>query len=301
MKGLDGILVPNMHANHKMYYVKLVKSLYSSKQLGRMWYNQLKEFLLNKGYSNSDDCPCVFIRKSTTGFCIISVYVDDLNIICHTKDINKTYNHLKMEFKMKNLGRIKFGLELQIEHLHTGILVHQSAYAQKVLEKFNMDKAYSIRTPMFVHALKKDTDPFRPKEEGEEVLGEEYTYLSVIGALMYLANNTRPDIAFAVNYITRYSMVPTMRHWNDIKNILQYLVCTIDLGLYFQKNQDSKSIVYADVGYLSDPDNVMSQIGYVFLHGGITIYWKLCKQTLVATSINHLKIIVLYEPSRECV
>jgi hypothetical protein len=49
--------------------------------------------------------------------------------------------------------------------------------------------------------FKKDTNPFRPKEEGEEVLGQEYSYLSVIGALMYLTNNTKPDIAFIVNYL----------------------------------------------------------------------------------------------------
>jgi hypothetical protein len=34
-----------------------------------------------------------------------------------------------------------------------------------------MDKAYSARTPMIVRALEKDTDPFMPKEEGEDVLG----------------------------------------------------------------------------------------------------------------------------------
>jgi hypothetical protein len=63
MKDLSGIFVSNMHANRNMYCVKLIKSLYGLKQLGRMWYNRLKEFLLNKDYSNSDDCPCVFIKK----------------------------------------------------------------------------------------------------------------------------------------------------------------------------------------------------------------------------------------------
>jgi hypothetical protein len=87
MKVPDGISVPNMNANRNMYCVKLVKSLYVFKQLGRMQYNRLKEFLLNKGYSNNDDCPCVFIKKSNIGFCIISVYVDELNIIGHTKYI----------------------------------------------------------------------------------------------------------------------------------------------------------------------------------------------------------------------
>jgi hypothetical protein len=70
----------------------------------------------------------VFIRKSITGFCIISIYVDDLNNIGHTKDIDEARDHLKIEFEMKDLGRTKFCLGLQLEHLQIGILVHQSAY-----------------------------------------------------------------------------------------------------------------------------------------------------------------------------
>jgi hypothetical protein len=83
-----------------------------------------------------------------------------------------------------------------------------------------MDKAYPLRTSMIVRALEKDFDPFSPKQEGEVVLGAEYPYLSAIGALMYLANNTRPDIAFVVNCLVRHSATPTMRHWNDIKKYL---------------------------------------------------------------------------------
>ena len=300
MKVPDGIPIPNSHANRNMYCVKLTKSLYGLKQSGRMWYNRLKEFLLNKGYSNSDDCPCVFIRKSPTGFCIISVYVDDLNIIGHTKEIDEAHNHLKTEFEMKDLGKTKFCLGLQLEHLPTGILVHQSAYVQKVLQKFNMDKAYPSPTPMVVRSLERDTDPFRPRQEGEEVLGPEYPYLSAIGALMYLANSTRPDIAFAVNLLARHSAAPTMRHWNGVKDIFRYLQGTPDLGLFFKKNQDQSLIGYADAGYLSDPHNARSQTGFVFLHGGTAISWKSTKQTLVATSSNHSEIIALYEAAREC-
>jgi hypothetical protein len=161
--------------------------------------------------------------------------VDDLNIIGHTKDIDEAHNHLKTEFEMKDLGNTKFCLGLLLEHIHTGILVRQSAYVQKVLKKFNMDKAYLARTHMVVRALEKDADPFRLKEEGEEVLGQEYQYLSEISAMMYLANNIRPDIAFIVNYLTRYSAAPTIRYWIGIKNILRYLVGIINLGFFFQK------------------------------------------------------------------
>jgi hypothetical protein len=162
----------------------------------------------------------VFIRKCSSGFCIISVYVDGLNIISHANDINESHNHLKKEFEMKDLGKTKSYLGLQIEHLQTSILAHQSAYVKKVLEKFNMDKTYPLRTPMIICALEKEIDPFRPKQEGEKVLGVEYSYLSDIDALMYLTNNTRPDIAFMINYLARHNAASTMHHWNDIKNVL---------------------------------------------------------------------------------
>jgi hypothetical protein len=89
MKVPDRISVPNANIGRNMYCVKLNKLLYDLKQFERMWYNRLKEFLLNKGYSNNDDYPCVFIHKSSTGFYIISEYIDDLNIIGIELDINE--------------------------------------------------------------------------------------------------------------------------------------------------------------------------------------------------------------------
>ena len=54
---------------------------------------------------------------------------------------------------------------------------------------------------MVVQSLDMKKDPFRPRDDNEEVLGPEFPYLSAIGELMYLANCTRPDIAFAVNLL----------------------------------------------------------------------------------------------------
>ena len=63
-------------------------------------------------------------------------------------------------------------------------------------KRFNMDKAHPLSSPMVVRSLDVEKDPFRPCEKGEELLGPEVPYLSAINALMYLANCTRPDIAF---------------------------------------------------------------------------------------------------------
>jgi hypothetical protein len=221
MKVADEISVLNANVGSNMYCIKLNKSLYGLKQSGRTWYNRLKEYLLNKGYSKNDDCPCVFIRRSSTLFRIISVYVDDLNIIGTKLNINEARDHLKTQFEMKDFGKTRFCLGLQLEHLPTGILIHQLACVHKILEKFNIDKAYLSKTFMVMRALEKETDPFCPRQEGEEVLGSEYPYLGAIGAIMmYLANNTRPDIAFVVNLLARYSAAPTMLHWNKVKDVL---------------------------------------------------------------------------------
>ena len=154
---------------------------------------------------------------------------------------------------------------------------------------------------MVIKSLDMNKDPFRPRDGNEEVLGLEFPYLSAIGALMYLANCTRPDIAFAVNLLARHSAAPTKRHWTGVKNIFRYLQGTKDLGLFYRKNQDMTLIGYCDAGYLSDPHNARSQTGFVFLYGGTAISWNSTKQTLVATSTNHSEIIALFEASRECV
>ncbi|WVZ93868.1 hypothetical protein U9M48_039821, partial [Paspalum notatum var. saurae] len=116
------------HLYENTISVKLKKSLYGLKQSIRLGYNRLSDFLSKKGYTNSEDCPCVFIQRSQNGFCIISAYVDDLNIIGTHEEIEEASSYLKSEFEMKDLGKTKFCLGLQLEHFEGGILVHQSTY-----------------------------------------------------------------------------------------------------------------------------------------------------------------------------
>ena len=172
-------------------------------------------------------------KKTSSRFAIVAVYVDDMNIIGTLDEIKETAAYLKSEFEMKDLGKTRFYLGLELEHRFCGILIHQSAYVQKMLRQFNMDKVHPVSTPMIGRSLDITKDPFRPKEDDEEVLSAEVPYLSAIGALLYLAQCTRPDIAFSVNLLARFSSAPTQRHWTGVKNIFRYLKGTIDLGLFF--------------------------------------------------------------------
>ncbi|XP_059649936.1 secreted RxLR effector protein 161-like [Cornus florida] len=164
-----------------------------------------------------------------------------------------------------------------------------------------MDKAHPLSSPMIVQSLDVNKDPFRPQEEGEEVLGPEVPYLSAIGALMYLANCTRPDITFAVNLLARYSSAPTRRHWNGVKHIMRYLRGTTDMGLFYSRKSKPQLIGYADAVYLSDPHTAQSQTGYLFTCGNTTISWRSMKQTMIATSSNHSEILAIHEAGKECV
>ena len=169
--------------------------------------------------------------------------MDDLNLIGTPEGLLETANYLKKEFEMKNLDKTRYCLGLQIEYFSNCIFVHKSTYNEKVLKHFYMDNVHPLNSPMVVRSLEVDKDPFRPKEENEKLLGPEIPYLSAIGALMYLANCTRPDIAFLVNLLARYSSAPTLRHCNGVKHLLRYLRGTSDIGLFIPKYQNQSYLV----------------------------------------------------------
>ena len=103
------------------------------------------------------------------------------------------------EFEMEDLIKTKFCLGLQIEHLTWNIYSSINLYI-KVFKRFYMDKAHPLNISMQVLSLDVKKDIFRPRDDNEELLGPKVSYLSAIGALMYFANNTRPDIVFSVNF-----------------------------------------------------------------------------------------------------
>ena len=86
-----------------------------------MWYNRLSEYLIKDGYINNPICPYVFIRKLELGFAILAVYVDDINLFGTPAELTKEATYLKDEFEMKDLGKTKYCLGLQIEHKSNGI------------------------------------------------------------------------------------------------------------------------------------------------------------------------------------
>ena len=124
MKIPERLKMPEAYTPRNLYSIKLQKSLYGLKQSSRMWYNRLSEYLIKEGYKNDPLCPFVFIKKSKSGFAIVAVYVDDINIIGTLEELTKTVEYLKREFEVKDLGKTKLCLGLELEHKTNEILVH---------------------------------------------------------------------------------------------------------------------------------------------------------------------------------
>ncbi|KAA3471178.1 copia-type pol polyprotein-like [Gossypium australe] len=97
MKLPEGFKLPEVInlCSQEHYSIKLNRSLYGLKQSGRMRYNRLSEYLLRDGYKNDPISPCIFIKNFGSGFVIIVVYVDDLNIIGTPEEIIVTIECLK--------------------------------------------------------------------------------------------------------------------------------------------------------------------------------------------------------------
>ena len=291
-----------MRATLRRPVVRLQKALYGLKQSGRMWYQRLTTFLEKQGFVYDMSNPCIYVLRDETGFVIIAIYVDDLNLIGTSEAVSKAKKMLSKEFEMKDLGKLSHCLGLQVEHLPSGIFVHQSTYVKNVLTKYNMAMSNNLPTPMEVRG---ERGLYDDAKEGEALLDGSTPYMNAIGELMWLANRTRPDIAYAVNVLARHASKPTHRHWAGVKRIMRYLKGTADYCILYQKggsNPSSPELMgCADAGYKSDPRSGMSQGGYVFKVGGAAISWKSRKQKMVATSTAHAELIALYDGAREAV
>ena len=164
--------------------------------------------------------------------------------------------------------------------------IHQSFYANKVLEKFNHTNCSSVYIPAdpgikLVAANSKANEKF-------------YPYREAIGSLMYLAVCTRPDLAYIVGVQSRYMENPDTTHWQGIKRVFKYLKGSIDRGITYKINsQDATFSMYCDSDWGGDNDTRKSTSGWIgFINGG-PVTWTSRKQTVIATSTTDAEFVAL--------
>ena len=250
---------------------KLRKSLYGLKQAPRQWYKKFDSFMYRIGFKRCEADHCCYVKSFDNSYIILLLYVDDMLIAGSSiEEINNPKMQLSKQFAMKDLGTAKqiLGMRIIRDKANGTLKLSQSEYVKKVLNRFNMNEAKPVSTPLGSHfKLSKEQSP-KTEEEMDHM--SKVPYVSAIGNLMYAMVCTRPDIAHAMGVVSKFMSRPGKQYQEVVKWILRYLKGSSDTCLCFTST-NLKLEGYVDANFASDIDSRKITTGFVFTLGGTAI------------------------------
>ncbi|KAK3894704.1 hypothetical protein Pcinc_001550 [Petrolisthes cinctipes] len=274
---------------------KLKKSIYGLKQSPRCWNYALDSSLRELGFVQTSGDPCIYVNLEE--FFIVAVYVDAIILACNCDDnVRKVKDSLASQFKLKDLSELQYFLGVKVVQntVKGQIWIGQPLYIENILKKFGMEDSKPVETPV-------DPNQKVCKVTDECTIFDKEQYQSAVGSLLYLSVKTRPDIAYAVNSVTRYSTKPTSQHWKAVKRIMRYLKGTRDLGILYNYNGSTDFVGYSDADWAGDIKDRKSTSGYCFHLGGGPVSWSSKKQSCVALSTAEAEYMALASAIQEAV
>ncbi|CAI7847162.1 unnamed protein product, partial [Closterium sp. NIES-54] len=245
---------------------RLKKAIYGLKQAPRAWYHKMEETMLAGGFKKSECDHSLFLLQEKEQFLMLLVYVDDTLLFCESSAmIERVEEMLEMQFKCSKMGDVKYYLGMHVERdIDKGVLrSHKRKYCEGLAEKYGLQDGGKPATPL---PLGFTVEPCAD----EEVVGESDRKLfhSMVGALNYAANHTRPDIAFATSRLASVVSRPSHEQLEAAKRLVRNVSATASVGLDFNS-------VKADGTSIG---------GYVCLFGGGAVSWRSKKQNDVRLS-----------------
>ena len=161
---------------------------------------------------------------------------------------------------MDDRGKLEWFLGMQISQERNKITLDQETYIESVIGKFSMQDSNPSKTPA-------ENNLRLVKASESEALVDERLYRSLVGSLLYIAKQTRPDIVWIVNVLSRFMDKPTNTHWLAAKRVLCYLQATKSLKLVFSRDGDFNLHGESDADWSGDHDDRRSTTGYFFKLG----------------------------------
>ena len=154
--------------------------------------------MIEIGFKRSNYDYCLYINSRDRETIYILLFVDDM-LICskNQKEINNVKLKLSNRFRMKDMGKVKTYIGINIENNTTKnvLTLSQGKYIESLAKKYNLENAKLYNTPMEAN-LK--------LEPATKVNDDKIKYRNLIGELLYISTGTRPDIAFSINYLCRF-------------------------------------------------------------------------------------------------
>ena len=127
-------------------------------------------------------------------------------------------------------------------------------------------------------------------------------YREAVGCLMYAMVLTRPDIAFAVSRVAKFTSAPRTSHWTAVKRIFRYLSGTLNMGISYSGSLTDLTLQgYCDADYAGDHDDRKSRTGYLFLIANGAITWTSKRQGCTADSTTEAEFVAMAETVKEAI
>ena len=256
----------------------------------------INKIILEMDFKRSTSDPCLYYRRHvhSDGIELILLYVDDLLIGAYDHAIiEEIVKMLNREVKLNDLGEIDTYLSIKI--VRNGgdrtFTLNQTAYIDELKDKYIVGEFPNVKYPLTdLHMVK--LDDTKDSEE-DEIYVMEFPVKELLGGLIYIAVCTRPDIMFAVSYLSRYASKPVRKICDGLENVLKYLINTKRKGLVLGGREPIRLTVFCDTDYANDIETRRSMECFlVYLCGGL-IAWYAKLQSRVSLSVSEAEFCCL--------
>ncbi|PNX92270.1 retrovirus-related Pol polyprotein from transposon TNT 1-94 [Trifolium pratense] len=255
---------------------KLHKSLYGLKQASRQWFIKLSKVLILADYTQSKSDHSLFVRHRDTSFTALLIYVDDIILAGNNlQEIERIKAHLMEQFKLKDLGNLKYFLGIEVSRSKQGITLSQRKYALEILEDMGYLAVKPANSPMEQNLSLNKTDG--------DCIDEPSSYRRLVGRLIYLTI-TRPDLVYAVHILSQFMDKPRIPHLEAAQRVLRYIKKTPGQGILFPSTSTLQLNAFCDADWARCQDTRRSTSGYCVFIGNSLISWKTKKQVTVSRS-----------------
>jgi hypothetical protein len=265
-----------VQGNKDKQVCKLMKSLYGLKQASRKWYEKLTSLLISEGYTQSTADYSLFILSKPSQFTALLVYVDDIILAGNDlQEFTRIKTILDTNFKIKDLGILKYFIGLEVAQSKTGINITQRKYCLDLLKDFGLLGSKPAITPL---------DPsIKLHQNNGELYDDISSYRRLIGKLLYLTN-TRPYISLATQQLSQFLHKTTMVHYKAACRVVRYLKQNPGKGLMFPRSSEIQILRYSDADWAGCLDTRRSTSGYCSFLGNSLVSWKAKKQVTISRS-----------------
>ena len=267
---------------HKSTHGQLKGNLYGTPAAANIYSTHLHKHLKKHGYTQLRSDTSLFIKRDDKDIILIGISMDDfLPVATNRHMIDKLYTVLRTKYKVKRLGQPDTYLNWTIQYRKEGIHISQPQHIDSVVAMLAQHQSNPQRTP-YLDGVK--VDPPTTDETTREDIAD--IYGSAVGEIRYIADSTRPDIAFAATALARALKGPTQRHWKLLQRLAQYLHTTRTEGILMPRgtNQGITIHAYSDADYANDETTRKSVTGTITLLNGSPVQWLSRQQPIVTKS-----------------